>query len=193
MFSFCLFFFFSSLSLSLPRCLDLSQEVFVYCAGGVVAQGLMQCMVTVTHMNDVPEIRAAVRGGAFARRTEEDKISYLLTRTRKDDSPLRCADHPVEHVLSYQHRMLAFKKEFLTRGKQSPLGLPTDLADRTEACSPIAYAEARISDVRFSRCIGHACVAYVYPDAHVGVVHMFLFRLSSADLCTVTSLCGSSP
>ena len=93
----------------------------------------MQCMVTVTHMNNVPEIRAAVRGGPFARPTHDDKIAHLLTRMRKDESPLRCADHAVEHVLSYQRRMHGFKKEFLARGKQTPLGVPIDYGDRTEA------------------------------------------------------------
>ena len=114
----------------------------------------MQCMVTVTHMNDVLEIKAAVRGGPFARPTEEDKISYLLTRTRKDDSPLRCADHPVKHVLSYQHRMLAFKKEFLTRGKKSPLGVLTDYADCTEA-RKLVFRMLEFRDVSVM------CVVYV--------------------------------
>ena len=93
----------------------------------------MQCMVTITHMNNVPVIRASVRDGPLARPTEEDRIAHLLTRTRKVDSPMLCADHAVEHVLSFQLRTLAIKKEFLTRGKPSPLGVPVDYVDRTEA------------------------------------------------------------
>ena len=118
---------------------------------------MMQCMVTVTHMNNVPEIRAAVRGGPFARPTEEDKIAHLLTRIRKDDSPLRCADHAVEHVLSYQRRVHSVKKEFLTRGKQSPLGLNADFADRTEARSLVACAQARFSDFHFALTVLRIC------------------------------------
>ena len=114
-------------------------------------------MVTVTHVNNVLEIRAAVRGGPFARPTEEDKIAHLLTRIRKDDSPLRCADHAVEHVLSYQRRVHTIKKEFLTRGKQSPLGLPDDFADRTEACSLVACAQAPFSDFHFALVVLHVC------------------------------------
>ena len=118
----------------------------------------MNCMVTVTHMNNVPEIRAAVRGGPFARPTEEDKIAHLLTRIRKDDSPLRCADHPVEHVLSYQRRVHAIKKEFLTRGKQSPLGLTIDYADRTEVPNPVACAQTCFASVHFALVMLHYCL-----------------------------------
>ena len=117
----------------------------------------MQEMITITHVNTVPEIRAAVRGGPFARPTLEDKIAHLLTRIRKDDSPLHCADHAVEHVLSYQCRVHAIKKEFLTRGKQSPLGLPEDFADRTEALSLVACAQAPVSEFHFALVMLHVC------------------------------------
>ena len=96
----------------------------------------MQCMITITHVNTVPEIRAAVRGGPFAKPTFDDQIAHLLTRIPKAESPLHCADYPVEHVLSFQRRTHAIKKEFLTRGKPSPVGETVDHADRTEAQSP---------------------------------------------------------
>ena len=103
----------------------------------------MQCMVTVTHMDNVPEIRASARDGPLARPTEEDKVAHLLTRTRKADSPMNCTDLVMEHVLSFQRRMLAIKKEFLTRGKPSPLGVPVDYVDRTEARGQRVSAEER--------------------------------------------------
>ena len=100
----------------------------------------MQCMVTVTHMDNVPEIRAPAREGCpFARPTQEDMIAHLLTRTRKGESAVQCTDLAMEHVLSYQRRVLAIKKEFLTRGKPSPLGVVVDFVDRTEVRAPPSF------------------------------------------------------
>jgi len=102
--------------------------------------GLMNCMVTVTHINRVPELLAMVRGGPFAAPTDVEMIEAYLTRTPKMPA-LQFADHAAEHVLSYQRRVMSLKQEFMKRCKPTPLGITVDYWDRTEA---------RLSYVAFS-------------------------------------------
>ena len=89
--------------------------------------------VTVTHNNRVPELLAVIRRGPFAPPTQSEKIEYLLTRTHKSQSRTSFADYGLEHVLSYQRRVLSIKAEFLKRCVRTPLGICHDYWDRTEA------------------------------------------------------------
>ena len=93
----------------------------------------MSSMVTVTHNNRVPELLAVIRRGPFAPPTQSEKIEYLLTRTPKSQSWTSFADYALEHVLSYQRRVLSIKAEFLKRCARTPLGICHDYWDRTEA------------------------------------------------------------
>ena len=74
-----------------------------------------------------------VRRGAFAKPTPTEQLEYLFTRVSKKDSRKDFEKHALEHVLSFQRRILASKKCFLARGKRTPLGIPEDYWDRTEA------------------------------------------------------------
>ena len=79
----------------------------------------MQIMVTITHNNRSPEMLAAVRRrsckvdrhecrrsslvvlimrGPFAPPTSQEKIEYLLTRTRKTETRKYFEKHALEHV-----------------------------------------------------------------------------------------------
>ena len=93
----------------------------------------MQEMVTITHNNRCAEMLATVRRGPFARSTQEERIEFLLTRLRKSDCKVAFADHALEHTLSFQRRVQSIKQEFLRRGASTPLGIPQDYWDRTEA------------------------------------------------------------
>ena len=76
---------------------------------------------------------ATVRRGPFARSTQEERIEFLLTRLRKSDCKVTFSDHALEHTLSFQRRVQSIKQEFLRRGATTPLGIPQDYWDRTEA------------------------------------------------------------
>ena len=93
----------------------------------------MQEMVTITHNNRCAEMLATVRRGPFARSTQEERIEFLLTRVKKSDCKVAFADHALEHTLSFQRRVQSIKLEFLRRGASTPLGIPQDYWDRTEA------------------------------------------------------------
>ena len=82
----------------------------------------------------MPELLAVIRRGPFAPPTQSEKIEYLLTRTHKSQSRTSFADYGLEHVLSYQRRVLSIKAEFLKRCVRTPLGICHDYWDRTEAC-----------------------------------------------------------
>ncbi len=98
-----------------------------------IESGLMQLMITITHNNLSPEYLACVRRGPFAVPTESEKIEYLLGRVPKTQRRCPFESSPLEHVLSYQRRVAAIKKQFLVRGKLSPIGVVYDYWDRTEA------------------------------------------------------------
>ena len=93
----------------------------------------MNSMVTITHQNRCAEMLATVRRGPFAKATPEERIEYLLTRVRKTNLSVTFADHALEHTLSFQRRVCSIKREFLKRGATTPLGIPQDYWDRTEA------------------------------------------------------------
>ena len=76
---------------------------------------------------------AAVRRGPFSPPSSQEQIEYLLTRVRKTETRKDVEKHALEHVLSFQRRVLACKREFLKRQKKTPLGVVTDYWDRTEA------------------------------------------------------------
>jgi hypothetical protein len=95
--------------------------------------GLMQLMVTITHHDRVPEMLANARRGPLARPTEVEKCEYLFTRVRKDQRRTRFDKYALEHVLSFQRRVLAIKEHFLKRNNTTPLGIVHDYFDRTES------------------------------------------------------------
>ena len=76
---------------------------------------------------------ATVRRGPFASSTQEERIEFLLTRVKKSDCKVAFSDHALEHTLSFQRRVQSIKLEFLRRGVCTPLGIPQDYWDRTEA------------------------------------------------------------
>ncbi len=84
---------------------------------------------------------ATVRRGPFAKPTALEQIEYLFTRVPAKESRKDFEKHPLEHVLSFQRRVLACKKFFLARGKDttghSPglLGPNGSAATRQLACS----------------------------------------------------------
>ena len=97
----------------------------------------MRCftaLVTITHNNRCGEMLATLRRGPLAASTEEERIEFLLTRKKKSVNLRKGLEvHAMEHVLSFQRRVAAIKLHFLPRGKPTPLGIPLDYWDRTEA------------------------------------------------------------
>ena len=95
--------------------------------------GLMQAMVTATHNDSAPEMLAAIRRGPFAEPTNEEYIEYLINRKRRNQERPNFENHSLEHVLSFQRRVLNLKKRFMRRSERTPLGKLRDWWDRTEA------------------------------------------------------------
>ena len=95
--------------------------------------GLMNCMVTLTHSDSCPEMLASIRRGVFATPTDEEFVEYLLQRKPWGRKRPDFEDHSLEHVISYQRRNVAFKRLFMRRDQQTPLGIVRDWFDRTEA------------------------------------------------------------
>ena len=95
--------------------------------------GMMSCMVTITHNDYVPELLANIRRGPFAVPTEDEKLEYLLTRKPAQRTRCDFENFSMEHVLSHQRRVTATKKNFMQRGKRTPLGIVKEWWDRTEA------------------------------------------------------------
>ena len=93
----------------------------------------MSSMITITHNDIVPEMLANIRRGPFAAPTEEEHVEYLLTRVRSDRHRADFENYGMEHVLSYQRRVLETKANFLRRNQITPLGITRDFWDRTEA------------------------------------------------------------
>ena len=91
-------------------------------------------LVTITHNNRCGEMLATLRRGPLAASTEEERLEFLLTRKKKSVNLRKGLEvHAMEHVLSFQRRVAAIKLHFLPRGKPTPLGIPLDYWDRTEA------------------------------------------------------------
>ena len=85
------------------------------------------------HNNRSAEILAVVRRGPFAQPTDTEQLEYLFTRVPKQDSRKDFEKHSLEHVLSFQRRVLNTKRVFMHRGQPTPLGVVEDYWDRTEA------------------------------------------------------------
>ena len=84
------------------------------------------------HNNRSAEILAVVRRGPFAKPTETEQLEYLFTRVPKKDSRKDFEKHSLEHVLSFQRRVLHTKRVFMHRGQRTPLGIVEDYWDRTK-------------------------------------------------------------
>ena len=93
----------------------------------------MQAMATVTHNDSSPEMLAAVRRGPFSPPTATERIEYLITRKRRTEARPDFENYSLEHVLSFQRRVHALKKNFMQRERKTPLGRLRDFWDRTEA------------------------------------------------------------
>ena len=89
------------------------------------------------HNNRSAEVLAVVRRGPFAMPTQMEQLEYLFTRVPRTDSRKDFEKHSLEHVLSFQRRILHTKKAFLYRGRRTPLGIVEDYWDRTEVSSDI--------------------------------------------------------
>jgi hypothetical protein len=76
---------------------------------------------------------AAIRRGPFAAPTDDEMIEYLITRKRRDQERPRFEHFSLEHVLHFQRRVHALKKQFFRRGVKTPLGRLREWWDRTEA------------------------------------------------------------
>lgn len=62
-----------------------------------------------------------------------EQLEYLFTRVPKKESRKDFEKHSLEHVLSFQRRVLHTKRVFMHRGQRTPLGVVEDYWDRTEA------------------------------------------------------------
>ena len=76
------------------------------------------------------DFNSCVRRGPFSPPTAQEKIEYLLTRLPKTESRKDFELHALEHVMSFQRRVVACKREFLARQKKTPLGIVEDYWDR---------------------------------------------------------------
>ena len=83
-------------------------------------------MFTITHNDLVPEMLASIRRGPFAEPTESERVEYLFTRIKTNKQRADFENYALEHVLSYQRRVVATKESFLKRNSKSPLGIVTD-------------------------------------------------------------------
>ena len=111
-----------------------SKDLFAITEEGEM--GMMQCMVTITHNDRVPELLATIRRGPFAEPTETEQVEYLFTRVKSKREGLAFENYAFEHVLSYQRRIHATKEHFMKRNTRTPLGIMLDFWDRTEDRGP---------------------------------------------------------
>ena len=99
----------------------------------LVFSRLCSAEVTITANDSCPEMLAAIRRGPFATPCDEEFLEYLLSTKRKDQARPRFEEHCLEHVLSFQRRVHATKKQFFSRATKTPLGRVQEYWDRTEA------------------------------------------------------------
>ena len=71
----------------------------------------------------------------------------------KKDSRKDFEKHSLEHVLSFQRRVLHTKRVFMHRGQRTPLGIVEDYWDRTEAGRDMHSDFSRAKGSRFICCI----------------------------------------
>ena len=95
--------------------------------------GLMSTMVTITHNDSCPEMLAAIRRGPFATPTEDELLECYLGIKPRDQQRPDFENYALEHVLSFQRRVHAFKEHHMLRNRRGPLGWIQDWWDRTEA------------------------------------------------------------
>ena len=76
------------------------------------------------------DFNSRVRRGPFSPPTAQEKIEYLLTRLPKTESRKDFELNALEHVMSFQRRVVACKREFLARQKTTPVGIVEDYWDR---------------------------------------------------------------
>ena len=95
---------------------------------------IMSGMVRITQNDKSPELLANARRGPCAKPTESEMMEHLLLhdKQKKNKMPNITKDALVA-TLSFQRRTHAFKQRFLTQNHCTPLGVPTDYWDRTEA------------------------------------------------------------
>ena len=96
-------------------------------------KGPPSTMTTVTQNDSSSEMLAAIRRGPLAPPTEDEQLEYLVGIHDMDSSRPEFERYAYEHVLSYQRRVQALKKEFMQRYRTTPRGVYTDLWDTTEA------------------------------------------------------------
>ena len=101
----------------------------------------MQAMVTLTANDSSPEMLAAVRRGPLSAPEGDEHIEYLLARKRRDQERPPAEHFCLEHVLSFQRRVHAFKEQFMRRGHTTPLGKVQEFWDRTEAARLVCETE----------------------------------------------------
>ena len=87
---------------------------------------LISSVNRITHCDSCPEMLAAIRRGGFATPTEDEFVEYLLQRKPWGSKRPAFEDHSLEHVISYQRRIAAFKRFFLKRDQRTPLGIVRD-------------------------------------------------------------------
>ena len=79
------------------------------------------------------EIFAVVRRGPLAKPTKIKQLEYLFTHVPKKDSLKDFKKHSLEHIVSFQMRVLNTERVFVHRGQRTPLGIIEDYCDRTKA------------------------------------------------------------
>ena len=87
-------------------------------------------LVTITHNNSTAEMLATIQRGPFAKPTDEEYIEYLIQRRPKTQRRPDFEHYSLEHVLSFQRRVQAIKKNFMQRNNKTPLGRLAEWWDR---------------------------------------------------------------
>jgi len=95
--------------------------------------GMFQTMTTISHNDSCPEMLAVVRRGPGARPRDHEMIEYLMGHKPKTQERPVVEEYALEHVLSFQRRVVEFKRWFMRRGEMTPLGSALEWWDRTEA------------------------------------------------------------
>ena len=92
---------------------------------------MMQAMAIIAFNDFVREMSASARRGPFAEPDEVERVEYLSTRLKSEQTRVDHEKYALEHVLSYQLRVAATKESFMRRGKKTPLGILSDSWDRS--------------------------------------------------------------
>ena len=95
----------------------------LYAITDAAENGMMSCMVTITHNDNCGEILANLRRGPFSPPTDAEKCEYLFSRVKTSYKRPDFEKYAFEHTLSYQRRIAETKDSFMVRGKRTPLGI----------------------------------------------------------------------